>query len=157
MGNFPLKAPKIKYVWLGNLIQERKAHTHTHTPAITRPALLLSTLRGRIQRRTGRCGEKVHDPLTDKRELTELNPFSKHSSHKGPYKYLRVQKQMVLLIPLVTPFHNKEETHVTSIKVQNINSSRGFLYVAIINMQSIRAILSFITHKQKRAYTPISM
>lgn len=148
MGNFPLKIPKIKYIWLGNLIKERKAHTHTHTPAITCPALPLSNLSGRIQR-MGCWGEKVHNPLTDKRELTELKPFSKHSSHKGPYKYLRVQKQMVLLIPLVTPFHNKEETHVTSIKVQNINSSNSCLYVAINNMQSICAILCFINTQTK--------
>lgn len=53
---------------------------------------------------------------------------------------------MVLLIPLVTPFHNKEETHVTSIKVQNRNSSNGCLSVAINNMQSNNAILRFITH-----------
>lgn len=122
-----LKVPKINYIRLGNLIQERKAHTHTHTPAVTCPASPLSKLNGCVQRRTGHWREKVDDPLTDKRELTGLKPFSNHSSHKGPYKYLRVQKQMVLLIPLVTPFHNKEETHVTSIKVQNINSSNGCL------------------------------
>lgn len=151
MGNFPLKIPKINSIWLGNLIQERKAHTHTHTPAITCPALPLSNRSGHIQKRTGHRGAKVHNPLTDKRELTGLKPFSKHSSHKGPCKYLRVQKQMVLLIPLVTPFHNKEETHVTSIKVQNINSSNGCLYVAINDMQSIGTSLGFITHKQKHA------
>lgn len=151
MGNFPLKIPKINSIWLRNLTQERKVHTHTHTPAVTCPALPLSNLGGRIQKRTGRREEKVHIPLTDKRELTGLKPFSKHSSHKGPYKYLGVQKQMVLLIPLVTPFHNKEETHVTSIKVRNINSSNGCLYVARNDMQLIGAILGFTTHKQKHA------
>lgn len=95
MGNFPLNIPKISSIWPGNLIQKRKAHTHTHTPAVGCPALPLSNLSGRIQKRTGCQGEKVPIPLTDKRELIGLKPFSKHSSHKGPYKYLRVQKQMV--------------------------------------------------------------
>jgi hypothetical protein len=49
-------------------------------------------------------------PLTDKRELVRFNPFPKHSSYNDSYKYLRVQKQMALLIPLEIPFHDKEET-----------------------------------------------
>lgn len=55
------------------------------------------------------AGKESSEPLTDKRELARLKPLPKHSSHEGPFKYLRVQKQMVLLIPPIPPFHNKEE------------------------------------------------
>lgn len=42
---------------------------------------------------------KAQNPQTGKIELTGLKPFPKHSPQKGPCKYLRAQKQMVLLTP----------------------------------------------------------
>lgn len=107
MGNFIMRIPKINYIWLWS--KERKAHTHTHTP---KPCLALSfsNLSVSVQGGLNSWGKKARKPPTDKRELMGLKPFPKHSSHKGPHKYLRVQKQMVLLIPLVTPLHSKEET-----------------------------------------------
>lgn len=134
MGNFSMMIPKFNYIWLWNWLKRGK-HTHIYTlPRLHAqpwhsPASVVASSKGLDQ-----WGRKAQTPVTDKRELTGFKPFPKHSSHKGPYKYLWVQKQRVLLIPLVIPFHNKEETHVTSIKVQHTNSSNGCLYVAINNM-----------------------
>lgn len=125
MGNFSMTIPKINYSRLWNLIKERKAHTHIHTPPLHAQPDALQPLVAYGKEGLNHWDEKAQNPLTDKRELTGFKPSPKHSSHKGPYKYLRFQKQKVLLIPLVTPFYNKEETHVTSIKVQNTNSSNG--------------------------------
>lgn len=82
MGNF-ITIPKINAIWLGNLMRERKAHTHTHSPHQCTPSLNILHPRASIQQSTGWPAYKGSEATTDKRELTELGPFPMHASHRG--------------------------------------------------------------------------
>lgn len=88
MGNFSMTIPKINYSRLWNLIRERKAHTHIHTPPLYAQPDALQPLVAYGKEGLNHWDEKAQNPLTDKRELTGFKPSPKHSSHKGPYKYL---------------------------------------------------------------------
>lgn len=144
MGNFTM-IPKINDICLWNWRREGKLHTRTHSPCALQGMPSLDVLHSRvsIQGSPRQLQCEGSEATTDKRELTGLRPVSEHSSHRGPHKYLGVQKQMVLLIPPVTLFHSEENTQVTSVKVCNRKSRNSSLAAAINNTQSYYAILTY--------------
>lgn len=96
--------------------REQEVHTYTHTSPHTpqKPSLAAPQLHGSLQERGG-----AWSPQQVRERWVDFSHFQSTLHRKGHINTSEFKSKWIFWYHLyVTPFHNKEEIHVTSIKVK---------------------------------------
>lgn len=126
----------------------RSTHIYTHVPSRppkAQPSLAAPRLHGSLQERGG-----AWSPQQVRERWVDFSHFQSTLHRKGHINTSEFKSKWIFWYHLyVTPFHNKEEIHVTSIKVKKKkkNSGNGCVYEAL-NIKILVTQTCFITHLQ---------